>query len=641
MPHLSSIGRGLPPRLRLYVLSTIVAGVPVVAGAALVASRHPPSAGAVAGIASFFVLAMIAEWRPVPIDIEGKRLVSLAFVFIVSSQLLFGWQWAVLVGAFAIGLAMALDRYEPIKALFNASTYAFASVLSAAPLVVGGGAAHGYGRLALTVVVSGSIFVLANVAMVCVAIGFASDTPIRGVFVDHLRYSGPIFLISVFVAAQAVILWRLSPPLLLLLSAPLFALTLYQRSSLRGRIAEEAALTDSLTSLKNRRALGGDAEASLDEARAAGEQLALCLVDVDRFKLVNDVHGHAIGDAVLQTLAEAIEETVPGKGYRLGGDEFLLLLPATGHFEVVAAVQARFMRAQGGLDQLIEPVTASAGIAIFPDHADDLHLLQKRADFALYQSKYSGRGKMTLFDEAQPALPFSAAALGSARVADSRLVIAQRIATLVDAVAEAAAQERGVLAPAELAAVLDRWAAFNRNHSRAVAELAVALARRLGVSGDELEQVHIAALLHDVGKIALPDRVLSKPGPLEPDEMALVERHPVIGYELLSDLGSPLAASFILHHHERFDGAGYPSRLAGADIPFGSRVILVADAFDALVSDRAYRSGVPVEAALREVRRGSGLQFDPLVVSALGEHLADVPLELADELGELQEAWSS
>jgi HD-GYP domain-containing protein (c-di-GMP phosphodiesterase class II) len=152
--------------------------------------------------------------------------------------------------------------------------------------------------------------------------------------------------------------------------------------------------------------------------------------------------------------------------------------------------------------------------------------------------------------------------------------------------------------------------------------LAVALARRLGVGGEELENVHIAALLHDVGKIALPESVLSKPGPLADDERELVQRHSIIGYELLCDLGIPLAAEFVLHHHERWDGGGYPVGKAGAEIPFGSRLILVADAFDALTSDRAYRRGVSVEAAIHEIQRESGRQFDPLIVSALHEHFA-------------------
>lgn len=138
MPKLLSIGRDLSPRLRWYVLVTIVTGVPVVAGAVWAAAAETPGTRTMIGVWSFFVLALLAEWRPVPIDIEGKRLVSLAFVFIVSSQLLFGWQWSILIGAFAIGIAMVMDHHAPIKAVFTAVSYAIAAGLApclSSPLV--------------------------------------------------------------------------------------------------------------------------------------------------------------------------------------------------------------------------------------------------------------------------------------------------------------------------------------------------------------------------------------------------------------------------------------------------------------------------------------------------------------------------
>ena len=207
------------------------------------------------GIAMFFCFAVLAEWRPVPIDPAGRRLVSLAFVFIISSQLLFGWEWSVLTGAVAIGLCMAFARTEPLKVVFNSATYAIATVLAALPHVVTGNVdADNYGVLVGAVFASGALFVFINVTLVCIAIGLATGSSTRAVFQDHLRYSGPIFAIMIFVAVQAVVFWRLSAPLVVLLSAPLFALTLYQRSSVGQRAAEEAATTDSLTGLRNRRA---------------------------------------------------------------------------------------------------------------------------------------------------------------------------------------------------------------------------------------------------------------------------------------------------------------------------------------------------------------------------------------------------
>ena len=275
----------------------------------------------------------------------------------------------------------------------------------------------------------------------------------------------------------------------------------------------------------------------------------------------------------------------------------------------------------GELAGLTEPVTISAGIAFFPEHADDLHSLQKRADMALYRSKFNGRAQVSIYGADEPDGP-GRSLRGSLRLPSEPEPSVSRLPTAGCSPcialsrwsmrsADAAARERGLLSPAKFSAVLDRWRVFNSNHSRSVATLAVALARRLGVDGDELDNVHIAALLHDVGKIALPENVLSKPGPLTDDERELVQRHSIIGYELLCDLGIPQAAEFVLHHHERWDGGGYPGGKAGAEIPFGSRLILVADAFDALTSDRSYRRGVSVEAAIQEIQRESGRQFDP------------------------------
>ncbi len=645
MPRLRNIGSALPPRLRWYVLATTAVGVPVVAAAAVVAVRSGPSESTLLGVATFFCLAILAEYRPVPIDVEGKRLVSLAFVFIISSQLLFGWEWSILIGALGIGFAMAIDRSEPIKVGFNSAAYALAAGFAALPLLIDGGGRASYGLVALSVVVRGAIFVVANVAIVCTAIGFATGTPVREVFRDHMQQSGPIFAISVFVAAQAVILWRLSEPLVLLLSAPLFALTLYQRSSVRGRVAEEAASTDSLTGLRNRRAFEDEAAQALELTEGTGG-FTLCMIDIDRFKQVNDRHGHLAGDTILETLGRAIQATAPERGYRLGGDEFVLFLERDAeleeHVELVSKLQREFA-AEQILASATEEVTISAGIALYPEHANDLHSLQKQADVALYRSKYNGRARVTVYvpgDRADANLERGGVGL-EYLMADNRLLTTHRLVTLVDAVSAAAAMEQGPLSPTAFSEVLDRWSSSNSLHSQAVAALAVALARQLGVEGEELEHVHLAALLHDAGKIALPDGILSKPGPLSDDERQLVERHPMIGYELLRDLGVELAAGFVLHHHERWDGAGYPDGLAGAEIPFGSRLILVADAFDALTSDRAYRRAVSIDAAIREIQSESGRQFDPLVVSALHEHFAHPAAATADTTLELSPRWSS
>jgi putative nucleotidyltransferase with HDIG domain len=189
--------------------------------------------------------------------------------------------------------------------------------------------------------------------------------------------------------------------------------------------------------------------------------------------------------------------------------------------------------------------------------------------------------------------------------------------------------------------VLDRWQSFDGKHSEAVAGIAVALGRRLGLSREELDHVRLAALLHDVGKIAVPENVLNKPDSLSPNERELVERHPVIGYELLRDLGLAPVDLYVRHHHERWDGDGYPDRLSGAEIPFGSRLILVADAFDALTSNRSYQDAISIEAAMKELQEESGRQFDPLVVATLYEHLVEALLVSGPRAARpLEPAWS-
>jgi diguanylate cyclase (GGDEF)-like protein/putative nucleotidyltransferase with HDIG domain len=440
---------------------------------------------------------------------------------------------------------------------------------------------------------------------------------------------------------QAVIFWRLSAPLVILLSAPLFALTLYQRSSVRHRVAEEEAATDSLTGLKNRREFERESSEALIAAQRGRSEFVLCLIDIDHFKQVNDRHGHLSGDAVLNALATAIEQAAPGQGYRLGGDEFALLLemPVADAATTADDLERHFAQTQQGL--VPEPVTISAGIATFPHHADDLHSLKKRADMALYQSKYNGRARSTIYNEDGRESDSPDAFGFDFPLVDIRLVTAQRLASLVDAISDASAQAQGTLGPTIYTDVLDRWRSFDGNHSRSVAALTVALARRLGVEGDELDQIRLAALLHDVGKIAVPESILSKPGPLSDTERDLVERHSLIGFELLRGMGLSPVDTYVLHHHEQWDGTGYPHRLAGAAIPFGSRIILVADAFDALTSDRSYRRGVSVEAAMHELQGESGRQFDPLIVAALHDHLAHPAQPLEADVLDSEVAWSS
>jgi putative two-component system response regulator len=171
-------------------------------------------------------------------------------------------------------------------------------------------------------------------------------------------------------------------------------------------------------------------------------------------------------------------------------------------------------------------------------------------------------------------------------------------------------------AAASLAHAVDARDAYTGSHSYMVGELAARVASRMGLDGEQIELARLAGSLHDLGKLAIPEEILRKPGPLNEAERLVLERHPQIGFRMLDSLGVEPVASWVLHHHERWDGDGYPDRLGGERIPLGSRILLVADAYDAMTTDRIYRSRLSHDRAMAELERCSGTQFDPDVVAA-------------------------
>jgi diguanylate cyclase (GGDEF)-like protein/putative nucleotidyltransferase with HDIG domain len=608
-----NVGRGYPPRLLIFVSATVLVGGTVVAGAALRGLSAMPSTRTAVGVAVFFLLAVAAEMRPVPIDAAGQRLVSLAFVFVVAGGTLFGWQWSVLIGAAAIAVAIIPIQVGMLKLAFNSAVYSISAGLASLPNYVGHAQSLDGSYAALTGIafVSGAIFVSTNVVLVCTATAVASGERIHDILADHLRRSGLVFSITAFIVAQMVIFWELSPFLLILAGAPLFAINLYQRSMVRGRVALEAASTDSLTGLKNHRAYHDEVAVTFDPACDRQGPVTLCLIDVDRFKQVNDRYGHPAGDAVLKMLGSLIEELAPGRGYRLGGDEFALLVEdePTAALHLIGRLQERLADVQ--LAEVPEDVTISGGIASFPEQARDAALLKKRADLALYRSKHKGKNCSSVYegdaDDEETVGPV---------LHDPRLLAAHKLLAVVNS------------RDMDLA-----------NHSASVAHLTEAIGRALGLDEVEVEQLRIAGLLHDVGKIGLPDSLLNKPGPLDLGEQELMQKHSRLAFNLLDGHDLAPIDTWILHHHEHWDGGGYPAGLAGAEIPFGSRIILVADAFEAMTTDRRYRPAISTEAAMQELRDNAGTQFDPLVVSALERHLAEQRTQTVAE--SLLPTWSS
>jgi two-component system cell cycle response regulator len=331
------------------------------------------------------------------------------------------------------------------------------------------------------------------------------------------------------------------------------------------------AMTDPLTSLGNRRQLMVD----LEEALADGSPRILVLFDLDGFKNYNDSFGHPAGDALLNRLGENLSEAVADNGvvYRIGGDEFCALIHAAASREgslVEDANRALTEHGQGFI------VGSSYGAVVLPLEASSSSEALQIADRRLYRQKSAGQRTprmqtgdvlMRILEERQPR-------------------------ALID--------------------------------MRQVVRMAVAIGHRLGLSYEELDELTRAAELADIGKMAVPDTILKKNGPLTPKEWAFVQRHTVIGEAILSAapaLGP--VARLVRSSHERFDGTGYPDGLAGEAIPLGSRVLVACDAFDAMTKDRPHAPSRTRAEALAEIARCSGTQFDPRVVQALSDVVSD------------------
>jgi two-component system cell cycle response regulator len=339
------------------------------------------------------------------------------------------------------------------------------------------------------------------------------------------------------------------------------------------RMSRTEALTDPLTGLGNRRRLLLDLDELLDDD--SPPPTALVMFDLNGFKAYNDAFGHPAGDALLTRLGTRLSAAARGRGtaYRLGGDEFCALLAADDlPVALLADTCASALRESGdGFS-----ISAAHGELMIPDEADTGAAALKLADTRMYAHKHGARGS-------------------------------------------AGSQTTNAL----LQALTERSPELG-DHLVGVAELAVAVARKLELSDHDVEEVRLGASLHDVGKMAIPDAILNKPGPLNDEEWRFVRNHTVAGEKILGAAPALHAvARLVRSSHERFDGAGYPDGLAGTEIPLGARIIFVCDAFDAMIGWRPYREGRTVEEAVAEIRACVETQFDPAVVEAFCAVMVD------------------
>ncbi len=582
----------MPPRLAVVVVPALAAGVVVAVAAAVSLATTPLSYAALAGVAGLLAASTFAERYPVPLDGIDTGGVSLLFVFCVGTTVLYGWEAGVIV-AFAAPIMQMLEHRPPVRVAYNAAVMSIVTAtagLAIEPLR-GDGAFH----LLAQVAVAASVNYGLNLALISLVVAVSARKPFVGVARSSLSITVLPFALMGSAALILVVLWEASPLLSAALVGPLLAIALYQRSTFRELRAMRLALTDPLTGLGNHRHFHDRLERELADSQAQGYPLSLCLVDIDDFKKINDRFGHPGGDKVLAQLATKLRQG--GEAFRLGGDEFAILLPGRDDEGASMAAQAIVGRIAGYEFAPAGSVTVSAGIATVPEEGIARDELVRRADSALYWAKEYGKDQVRVYrPDVLEIAELKRLAAGPDRAARFR-------------------------AAASLARAVDARDAYTGSHSERVAELAARLARRIGVDQEQVELTRLAGSLHDLGKLAIPEEILRKPGPLSETERLVLERHPQIGFRMLESLGVDPVADWVLHHHERWDGSGYPDGLPGDDIPLGARIIFVADAYDAMTSDRVYRDRLSDDEAIAELARCSGSQFDPDVVSALAEEL--------------------
>jgi diguanylate cyclase (GGDEF)-like protein/putative nucleotidyltransferase with HDIG domain len=366
-------------------------------------------------------------------------------------------------------------------------------------------------------------------------------------------------------------------------------------------VVEELSRKDSLTGLYNHAELQARLRQEIERSRHTSQKCSLLFIDIDGFKVLNERFGHEQGDEVLKLFAQMLRQSFRGYDVvaRYGGDEFVVIMPATDSREVYAAAQRLrgSFRADAGMPtataDMLSSLDLSIGTTTFPDDSSDPKELLHYANKAMFFAKFLGGKRVQSW---QPAV-------------QKFETDPQRMHKLLRDSTHETIQT--------IAAIIDARDPFTRGHSQRVGEYAVAIAKEMALADDFVMTLRQAALMHDLGKIGIPDRVLTKRGALTDLDRKQVERHVNLGLEMLA--GVSFAADkldIISAHHENFDGSGYPEGLSGEDIPLEARILRVADALDAMLTERAYRKAIAREEAIKELARMSGSHFDPQVVSA-------------------------
>jgi len=431
-------------------------------------------------------------------------------------------------------------------------------------------------------------------------------------------------------------------------------------NSLSFQKAQEQAITDGLTGVKTHRFFMEALSAEWKRSTRAGRAFALVLMDLDRFKFVNDFYGHLEGDLVLQRVGHILETNCRRSDVvaRYGGDEFVILMPETSMEH--ARQLATKLRGWVASDPLLREknISASFGIACYPLHGSSPQELIQVADASMYLSKHQGGNAVSTADHFDPneakkwKRDVLEAYLG---VTLKRLFatgpeafeeIYSRLKQFTESLAATepevtngnAATASGVTQGPQalpqavldtvtsLAFAIDAKDHYTQGHSQKVSAYAALIAEAMEMSDVEVDEIRLGGVLHDIGKVAIPENILNKSGPLNPEEWETMKSHVTFGAKILDPL-TPLARirEMVLHHHEFFDGSGYPEALTGEKIPLGARIIAVADAYDTITSDRTYKKGRTSTDALSELERCANAQFDGAIVALFVRTMRSLP----------------
>jgi len=367
------------------------------------------------------------------------------------------------------------------------------------------------------------------------------------------------------------------------IAAPIENAQLYARLEQKSRV-------DEITGLFNRQHFEERLKEEVSRHSRYGDVFSIFMLDLDNFKAYNDVYGHPAGDILLNHVGRIVKNSVrdADQAFRYGGDEVVVILPQTARDDAYVVAERVREQIAGEMEKKAITVTCSIGLASYPTDGVIAGELVDVADSALYYAKRTGGNRVYLSSKI-PSEPLDDGGIYGKR--------------------------DGLSAIYALVSAVEARDPYIYGHSRKVSTYAGALAEAIGLSPDEVSKVSTAALLHDIGKIGIPDKVLNKKKKLNGENWEAIKTHPRLGANIIGNIPQLVpCVSSILHHHERWDGGGYPEGLKGEEIPIGARVLAIADSFEAMTSARPYRPALSREEVVKELRQGAGIQFDPYLV---------------------------